>query len=129
LLWVVFSLPLLKLPLLAATLAPRLYTVITCPVRSNSCLTCRYYRFNLFRRTANIFRSFFSSSRLSTHVGKAPNYSGVSQSARLKHGIITARCNLATGRSRRTAILHLSSRRCGPAGAHGAGAACTVYKT
>jgi len=88
-----------------------------------------YYRFLLFRETANIFRSFFSSSRLSTHDGKAPNYSGVSQSARLKHGIITARCNLATGRSRRTAILHPSSRRCGPAGAHGSAAASTVYKS
>jgi hypothetical protein len=56
------------------------------------------YRFNIFRRTANIFRRFFISSRLSTHAGKAPNSSGVSQSARLKHGIITARCKLAAGR-------------------------------
>ena len=87
-----------------------------------------HYRFNIFRGTANIFRSFFISSRLSTHVGKAPNYSGVSQSARLKHGIITARCNLATGRSRRTAILHLSSQRCGPTGGDGSACACTVYK-
>jgi hypothetical protein len=88
-----------------------------------------HYSFNIFRGTANIFRSVFNSSCLSTHVGKAPNNSRVSQSARLKHCIITAHCNLATGRSRRTAILHPSSQWCGPAGAHGSAAASTVYKS
>ncbi len=88
-----------------------------------------YYRFNIFRATANIFRSFFISSRLSKHVEEAPNNSGVSQSARLKHSIITAHCIFATGRSRRTVILHLSSQRCGPACVHGSAAASTVYKS
>jgi hypothetical protein len=40
------KLPLLKLTLLAATLEPRLYTVITCSARSNTCLTC-WSRVNL----------------------------------------------------------------------------------
>ncbi len=66
-------------------------------------------RFNIFRGTANIFRRFLISSCLSIHFGKALNSSGVSQSARLKHGMITAHCNLATGRSWRTAILRPSS--------------------